>query len=146
MMLHYSCKSCCICSCNSYNPFEKPPTRIRSVAGNFWLFFHKCICEGTHWYWMWRPCSHLLSNPSQRCSIRLRSGLCRTVKIIHTKLSHSGQYRLCFVHWCTVMMDQSSFHWRKEAKPSPWNTTPHHDAPSTRLYTWHNAVRWVLSS
>ena len=38
-------------------------------------------------------------NSSQRCSIR-------PVKSIYNKLSHLCLYGPCFVHWCTVMLEQ----------------------------------------
>ena len=42
----------------------------------------------------------LCSNSAQRCRVEVRT-LC-----IHTKLSHPCLYGLCFVHWCTVMLEQ----------------------------------------
>lgn len=41
------------------------------------------------------------SNLSQRCYIRLRSGLCRPVKFFNTKF-------VPFVYWCTVLLEQAS--------------------------------------
>ncbi|KAK3573046.1 hypothetical protein QTP86_012220 [Hemibagrus guttatus] len=32
--------------------------------------------------------------------------LCRTVKFLHTKLTHPCLYGPCFVHWCAVMLEQ----------------------------------------
>ena len=36
----------------------------------------------------------------------MRSGLCRPVKFILTKLPHPCLYGPCFVHWCSVMLEQ----------------------------------------
>ena len=51
----------------------------------------------------------LRSDSSQRSSIGLRSGLCRTVRFFHTKLAHPCLYGPCFVLWCPVMLEQEGF-------------------------------------
>ena len=32
--------------------------------------------------------------------------LCRPVKFLHPKITHSCLYGPCFVHWCAVMLEQ----------------------------------------
>ena len=48
----------------------------------------------------------LHSNSSQRCSIRMRSGLCAHQSSSSTPNSLLMSLWTCFVHWCTVMLEQ----------------------------------------
>ena len=86
-------------------------TRFRSVHGNFWPFFQKHICEVTHWCWTGRPLS-LSSNSSQRCSIRLRSGLCAG----QSSSSTPNPLIHVFMHLALCTDAQSCWNWKG---PSP---------------------------
>ena len=110
----------------------------------------------------------LHSNSSQRCSVRLRSGLCAGQSCSSTPNSLLVSLWTCFVHWCShvgtgrtipklcpqswelelsniSLLKHSEFlslELRDQAQknnPTPWS-------PSTKLYTWHNAARQVSFS
>lgn len=50
----------------------------------------------------------------QRCSIRLRSGLCSSVNTFNTKLTHLFPDTACRVLWCNTML------WQEDANPIPF--------------------------
>ena len=53
----------------------------------------------------WEGLALALIHPNVFYRVEVRT-LCRPVKFIHTKLSHPCLYAPCFVHWCTVMLEQ----------------------------------------
>ena len=89
----------------------------------------------------------LHSSSSRRCSIGLRSGLCAGQSSSST--SNSMSLWTCFVHWCTVILEQEGAipklfpqSWEHEivqhllvfwsiqsSKPISWKTTPHYNPP-----------------
>ena len=113
----------------------------------------------------------LRSNSSQRCSIGLRSGLCAGQSssstpnsLIHVFMdlalctgaqscwkrkgpspncSHKvGSMELARISWYGEAF-RVPFTGTKGSSPAPEKQTPHHNPSSTKLYTWHNAVRQV---
>ncbi len=113
----------------------------------------------------------LCSNSSQRCSIGLRSGLCAGQSssstpnsLIHVFMdlalctgaqscwNRKGPSPICSHK--VGSMEFSKISWYAEAfrvpftgtkgpSPAPEKTTPHHNPLSTKLHSWHNAVRQV---
>ena len=86
------------------------------------------------------PALSLHSNSSQRCSTC--TVMLEQEGAIPKLFPQSWEHGIV-QHLLVCWSIQSSFHWKYGAKSSSWKTTPHHNRPSTKHYTWHNAVRQV---